>query len=84
LLGFVGFQISQELFVTKSGVFVSSGIPKYLPLELMSVIFLTLLKGKWFLGCLLFQNSSHWTDVRCLTPWWAFPAGSQLVVMVHF
>jgi hypothetical protein len=29
-------------------------------------------------------NSSHWTYVLCLAPWWVFPADSQLLVMVHF
>jgi hypothetical protein len=40
LLGFIGFQKSEELFFTDSGLFASSGIPKWVPLELMSVIFI--------------------------------------------
>jgi hypothetical protein len=28
-------------------------------------------------------NSSHWTDVRYLAPWWVFSAGCQFMVLVH-
>jgi hypothetical protein len=35
LLGFVGFQKSEQLHVTERGLFLSSGILKWMPLELM-------------------------------------------------
>jgi hypothetical protein len=56
LLGFVGFQKSKELFANEIGLFLSSGIPKWVPLKLMSVIFVALLKGNWFLGFFLFHK----------------------------
>jgi hypothetical protein len=56
LLGFVGFQKSKKLLATAGGLFLSSGIHKRMPLELTMVIFLTLLKGKWFMDCLLFHK----------------------------
>jgi hypothetical protein len=56
LLGFVGFQKSKNFLATDGGLFVSSGIHKRMPLELMSVIFITLLKGKWLLGYLFFHK----------------------------
>jgi hypothetical protein len=48
LLGFIGFQKSRKFLATESGLFLSSGIHKWMNLELMRVIFLTLLKGSGF------------------------------------
>jgi hypothetical protein len=56
LLGFVGFQKSKQLHATESGLFLSSGIPRWMPLELMRETFMTLLKGNWSLGHLLFHK----------------------------
>jgi hypothetical protein len=56
LLGFIGFQKSKKLHATESGLFVSSGIPRWMPLELTRATFIILLKFNWFLGHLLFQK----------------------------
>jgi hypothetical protein len=41
-----------------------------------------LLLGSWVFG--FSTNSSHWTAVRYLAPYWVFPTGSQLMGMAHF
>jgi hypothetical protein len=56
LLGFVGFHKRKQLLTTEGGSFLSLGIHKWMPLELMRVIFITLLKGNWFLGCLVLKK----------------------------
>jgi hypothetical protein len=56
LLGFVEFKKIKKLHATESGLFLSSGIAIWVPLELMSVTFVTFLKVYWLLGHLLFHK----------------------------
>jgi hypothetical protein len=35
LLGFIGFQKCEHLHATERGLFLSSGIPRWMPLELI-------------------------------------------------
>jgi hypothetical protein len=72
LLVFFGFQKSKQLHATESGLFLSSGIPKWMPLEMMRVAFFTILKGNWFLCHLLFHK---------LLSLDRFPVSSSLVVV---
>jgi hypothetical protein len=38
VLGFIGFQKSYQLPATESGLFLSSGIPRWMPLEMKRVL----------------------------------------------
>jgi hypothetical protein len=56
LLVLVGFQKSKKLHAIESGLFLSSGITRWMPLELIRVTFINLLKGNWFLGRFIFHK----------------------------
>jgi hypothetical protein len=53
LLGFIGFQKSEQLHATECALFLSSGILRWDAFGTYEATFVTLLKGNWFLGILL-------------------------------
>jgi hypothetical protein len=63
--------------------FLFSGIPRWMPLELMRLTFVTLLKGKWLLGIVLSHKLLSLDRCPVSGSLVGIPAGCQLMVLVH-
>jgi hypothetical protein len=84
LLGFVGFQKSDQLHATERGLFSFLRHPSVGAFGTDEVTFVTLLKGNWFLGILL--SHKPFLLYRCPVSGSlvGLPAGCQWMVLRHF
>jgi hypothetical protein len=84
LLGFVGFQKSEQLHATERGLFSFLGHPQ---VDVFGTDEVTLSLFYKVIGSWVFyfpKNPYYCRDARYLAPWWVFPAGCQSMVLRHF